>query len=260
MIRLERREYAAALPLYRASEARFPLVGSVLLDRQDGAVYVDRPSAPTQAYVEHAFGFAQVLGAPSADFEAALERYLLVDKGAGAPKVRLYTPHLPTFLRDPRHDSMRSYRQRFVMDAARFESGHARGEVPPECEVVEVGDGNVEEVERAFGVTHRFWRSAADFVAGANAVAVMHRGVPASICYAAGLADVEAEIDVLTVPGHQRMGLGKIAVARFVGRCLERGLAPLWDCFANNAGSMQLSRSVGFTPKGAPYPFYTINR
>jgi GNAT superfamily N-acetyltransferase len=68
------------------------------------------------------------------------------------------------------------------------------------------------------------------------------------------------EIDVLTRPQHQRLGLGKLAVSRFVRRCLERGLTPVWDCFANNTASVELSRSIGFAPKAGPYPFFTIGR
>jgi len=89
---------------------------------------------------------------------------------------------------------------------------------------------------------------------------VMHRGEPASICYAAAAADGQVEIDVLTRPQHQRLGLGKLAVSRFVRRCLERDLTPVWDCFANNTASVQLSRSTGFVPRSAPYPFFTIGR
>jgi GNAT superfamily N-acetyltransferase len=126
--------------------------------------------------------------------------------------------------------------------------------------VVEVDESNVAAIEQAFGVTRRFWRSALDFVRGAQATVVIHRGEPASLCYAAAEADGRMEIDVLTRPQHQRLGLGKLAVSSFVRRCLERGFTPVWDCFANNTASVQLCRSVGFTPAAEPYPFFTISR
>jgi GNAT superfamily N-acetyltransferase len=264
VIRLEPRDREAALHLYRVAPARFPLIGAVLQNRQDGVVHADAASRPSCAYVEHAFGFAQVLGRPSAEFESALERYLMVDKGFAAPKVRLYTPWLPGFLDDRRHDSLRSLRQRFVLDPASTRSAAARA-AGDECrgsdrQVVEVDDANVAAVEQAFGVTRRFWRSDLDFVRGAQAVVVMLRGEPASLCYAAAEADGQVEIDVLTRPQHQRLGLGKLAVSRFVRRCLERNLEPVWDCFANNTASVQLCRSVGFAPTAGPYPFFTIGR
>jgi GNAT superfamily N-acetyltransferase len=256
VIRLEPRDREAALHLYRATEARFPLIGAVLQNRQDGVVYADDAAHPGCAYVEHAFGFAQVLGRPGGTFEKALERYLLVDRSFAPQKVRLYTPWLPGFLEDGRHGSLRSLRQRFVLDPARMESV-AEGS---DRQVAEVDDSNVAAIEEAFGVTRRFWRSALDFVRSAQAVVVMHGREPASLCYAAAEADGQVEIDVLTRPQHQRLGLGKLAVSRFVRRCLERGLTPVWDCFANNTASVELSRSIGFAPKAGPYPFFTIGR
>jgi len=264
VIRLEPRDREAALHLYRATEARFPLIGAVLQNQQDGVVHADDASRPSCAYVEHAFGFAQVLGRPTREFESALERYLLVDKSFAAAKVRLYTPWLPGFLEDRRHDSLRSLRQRFILDPASMQSAaaHASGDEYPgsDRQVVEVDNSNVAAIEQAFGVTRRFWRSALDFVRGAQAIVVMHRTEPASLCYAAAEADGQVEIDVLTRPQHQRLGLGKLAVSRFVRRCLERDLEPVWDCFANNTASVQLCRSIGFAPRAGPYPFFTIGR
>jgi GNAT superfamily N-acetyltransferase len=261
MIKLEARDHAAVLGLYRASDARFPLVGAVLLDEQDGVVYVNDAARPEQAYVEHAFGFAQLLGKPSAEFESALERHLLIDRNFAAAKVRLYTPQLPAFLANARYESLRSWRQRFIMDPAKLRGeGGAPTPALPDTIPVEVDESNIAVFEDAFSVTRRFWRNASDFIEKANAVVVLHRGEPASICYAAAQADREAEIDVLTRPGHQRLGLGKVAVVHFVQRCRTRGLAPLWDCFTNNDASMQLGRSIGFTPKGPPYPFFTIGK
>jgi len=264
MIRLGSRAHGAALDLYRAAEARFPLIGAVLLDRQNGAVFVDDVASPTCVYVEHAFGFAQLLGRPTGEFTSALERYLLADRTFVAPKIRLYTPEMPGFLEDPRHDSLRSFRQRFLLDPAllRAAGPPITGGIPaaPDTEVIVASDSNVAAIEEAFGVTRRFWRTAHDFVNGAHAVVVMLDGQPASICYAAAEADGQVEIDVLTRPEHQRLGLGAQSVSFFVRRCLERGLEPVWDCFANNTASVQLCQSVGFRPKAPPYPFFTISR
>lgn len=262
MLRLERQQHEAAIGLYRASTARFPLIGAVLLDEQDGVVYADDATRPKQAYVEHAFGFAQILGEPTAAFEAALERYLFVEKGFVAAKVRLYTPYRPAFLDDHRYAGLRSYRQRFALDSRAFLTLGERDDLIPStaAHVTEVNEDNIDQVEQAFGLTRRFWRNRADFIGKANAVLVTHGRRPASICYAAALTDGQAEIDVCTLAEDQRLGLGKLAVAHFVRRALGRGFVPLWDCFTNNAASVQLSRSIGFTPEGAPYPFFTIAR
>ncbi len=261
MVRLDKTSYPAALELYRGAESFFPLIASVLLDEQDGEVYSDDNAAPRQVYVEHAFGFAQIFGHPCARFEADLERHLLIDRRFTAPKVRLYTPYLPRFLNDPKWESLRSFRQRFFIEPDRsFDNQFAALERPDKIELQSGYELNADEIERAFGVVGRFWRNPEDFIHKSNAVVAFCDGRPASICYSAAQADRRAEIDVLTLPEFRELGLGKITVMHFVKRCFEQSLQPLWDCFSNNAGSMQLCRSVGFHAPRPPYPFFTINR
>lgn len=259
MFALDESGRAQAFALYLREEPFFPLVGAVLLGEQDGLVLADDPDAPRQVYVEHGFGFAQVFGRPGLDFERSLARYLIADRLFACPKVRLYAPHPPAFLEDPACLPLRAWRQRFILDKEALDSQ------PPWLQTtesapraVEVTAENVDVVERAFGVVSRFWRSAEDFVRKARASLVLDGGEPAAICYAAAQAAGKVEIDVLTLPRYRRRGLGLLAVADFSRRCFEASLQPLWDCFTNNTGSMQLSRAAGFRALTQPYPFFTI--
>lgn len=262
MIKLESANYPAVYALYRSQEAFFPLIGAVLLDEQNGTVYVDDSDAPTQAYVEHAFGFAQTFGSPVLQFEAALRNYLLVDKNFAVAKVRLYTPHLPDFLRSSECDSLRSQRQRFTFhSASALDADIWSGQtMPANIQITGVDRDNVTEIESRFGVVDRFWRTPEDFIGKAHAIVALVNQEPAAICYAAAVADSRAEIDVLTLPEYRHLGLGKLVVTLFKKRCLEQGLLPLWDCFTNNVGSMALCKSTGFIPTHAAYPFFTINK
>ncbi len=261
MIKLDKADYAAAFELYLSTEAFFPLIGAVLLDGQDGVIYADKAVAPRQVYVEHAFGFAQMFGSTCAAFEADLERYLLIDRSFVAPKARLYTPYLPAFLSKTKWEALKSFRQRFVLDPAPSLIGQlASSRMAENLELACVDEKNIAEIERLFGVIGRFWRNSSDFVQNAYAVVGLYRGHPASICYAAAEANRCVEIDVLTLPEYRTLGIGKFVVQRFVKRCFERSVLPLWDCFANNVGSMQLCRSIGFRAPRPPYPFFTINK
>ncbi len=261
MIKLEKASYGAAYALYRVNEGFFPLIGSVLLDEQDGMVYADHPVTPWQVYVEHAFGFAQIFGTPVPEFETALRQYLLEDKRFAVNKVRLYTPNMPDFLCSGDYNSLRSYRQRFVFDRASspLHSFHSQTS-NVEVKTGHVDQANVAEIECQFSVVRRFWRSSDDFIAKAHAAVAFCKGQPAAICYAAAVADNRAEIDVLTLPEYRNLGLGKVVVTLFNKKCLDAGLQPLWDCFVNNSGSMSLCQSTGFVPAGAPYPLFTINK
>lgn len=257
MIKIEARHYGPVYDLYRSGEFFFPLIGAVLLDRQDGSVYVDNPDSPSQAYVEHAFGFAQIFGARRDGFEADLARHLLVDKSFDAPKVRLYAPNAPDFLNGHDHASLRSYRQRFELAARET---FLIKEPIEGASFKRIDAQNVELIEQSFGVVTRFWRNAGDFIEQSNAVVVTMNGQPAAICYAAAEADRFVEIDVMTAPAYRRLGLGVMAVGEFLNVCRCKSLVPLWDCFTNNEPSMALCKAAGFRAPGAPYEFYTIPR
>jgi GNAT superfamily N-acetyltransferase len=261
MVRIEKNGYQAIYRLYLSSEIFFPLIAAVLLDRQDGVVYADDATAPSQVYVEHAFGFAQIFGKTVDRFEQALERYLLVDRDFKPAKIRLYAPYLPNFLALPKHASLRASRQRFILNVEGF--GHTQssdGGLDKQISLCGVDANNVSLIEAAFGVVGRFWRNSSDFTQGSNAVVVSYQEKPASICYAAAEADHRAEIDVLTLPDYRSMGLARIAVNAFVTRCFNLSVRPLWDCFTNNAGSMMLCKAVGFVALQGPYAFFTIEK
>lgn len=246
---------------YRRHEAYFPLIGAVLLDQQDGFVLVDDSLPPRRFYVEHTFGFAQVFGCEDAEFDEALRQYLVVEKSFAASKVRLYTPIEPAFLRRPEFAPARTERQRFILDPGHMErAGDLDALDAPRIEIKSVQAGDLGVIDERFGVVRRFWRSESDFIDSAHAVVAWVSGSPVSICYAAAIAEGLAEIDVLTLEQYRRIGLGKRIVHVFSQHCLSQGLKPVWDCFTNNAGSMALSKSCGFEPLRAAYPFYTLNK
>jgi GNAT superfamily N-acetyltransferase len=259
MIRLSPEMCAAVFEEYRANEHFFPLVGAVLLGTQDGHVYANDGSVPTQVYVEHAFGFSQLIGSRVAEFERQLETYLLTIKAFRPQKIRLYTPHLPEFLASM--NSLMAQRQRFVIrpDSEKYLDASAQP-LAKDVSATVVDVQNIEVIDEVFGISDRFWRGSSDFLRHANAVLVSYNAKPAAICYAAAEADRRVEIDVMTLPEYRNLGLGRVAVVKFLTRCFDLSLTPLWDCFTNNAGSMTLSASVGFIPRQAPYPFFTIPR
>lgn len=262
MIKLQKKDYPVISRLYTRGGAGsfFPLIGAVLDGVQDGEIYADNIANPTQSYVEHCFGFSQIFGEHCQAFEEELEHHLL-EKRFTAPKVRLYTPLFPNFLGSPAWGEMRSFRQRFVIDpeglskAQASHAGQIRG-----MTISGIDAENISEMDRSFGVVERFWRNRSDFIRLSRAVVSLYDGHPAAICYAAAVADRCVEIDVLTLPEFRHLGAARLAVMVFVKRCFEQSLHPLWDCFSNNAGSVQLCLSAGFAPRGEPYPFFTLSK
>ena len=254
MVRLEQHALAAAGDLYEKQPAFFPLIGAVLRGDQDGEVLCDQGDSPRAFYAEHSFGFAQVFGAVGREFQDALRWHLIVKKLFRAPKVRLYTPEEPAFLRAAEFDALHSERQRFVADGTVPFAAISNGSV--EVRPLEAND--LSRLSPALVDVTRFWRTTEDFLARALAVVAWRGGEAASICYAAAVAGGRAEIDVATAPEARRSGLGKAVVTAFAQGCRSAGVTPVWDCFTNNSGSMALARSCGFLPAGPAYPFYTI--
>ena len=261
MVKCDNTHYGDLFGLYKRQAFFFPLIGAVLLNEQDGVVFVDNLVKPSAIYVEHAFGFAQIFGTPSKQFELDLENYLLLDKQFKPDKIRLYTPYNPAFLNDKKWASLRSYRQRFIlMPDAPFLEQRTIKRHEADIETVAIDGQNIIEVDRVFGVVNRFWRNPEDFIDQAKATVMLYCGQMASICYAAAEADGRVEIDVLTLPQFRALGIGKLAVDLFFEKCKENSLQPLWDCFTNNAGSMRLAESAGFKATNSPYTFYTIGK
>lgn len=262
MIKLEKNSYSILSELYKTESVGsfFPLIGAVLIGVQDGEVYADDAARPSQFYVEHCFGYAQVLGQTRQGFEQALESYFMTASSI-TPKVRLYTPQRPDFLRLPAWDGTRSSRQRFVIDPVKLSNTQTvGGKQPQDITTTGIHSINIAALDRCFGVARRFWRNHEDFIQHSHAVVSLYKGQPAAICYAAAVADNRVEIDVMTLPEFRQLGAAKWAVIHFVNRCLAQGLRPLWDCFSNNAASLKLCSSVGFVAHGEPYPFFTISK
>lgn len=262
MVKLDKKHYKPAYSVYLESKDFFPLIAAVLLDKQDGHIYADDSETPSQVYVEHAFGFAQIFGAPNTHFEHDLETYLLTDRRFHANKVRLYSLYTPNFLTVDNEKVSLSQRQRFILNTRDFTARSDRwpDEAGKAIELSEVNPSNIDVFDSRFEIVDRFWRSPDDFISNSNAIVVLYKGEPASICYSAATAENRAEIDVMTLPEYRKLNLAKHAVTGFIEKCARQSINPLWDCFSNNAPSMNLAKSVGFHPKSLPYRFYTINR
>ena len=261
MLLLDKTHYQKIYTYYLENKDFYPLIGAILLKEQDGLVYVNCLDNPSQIYVEHSFGFAQLFGQKDEHFEQQLEAYLFLNKSFSPEKIRLYAPNAPTFILKPKYETFRSYRQRFKLELKPSTEVTTTTKLPDEKICFSgIADTNCEALDDKFHIVSRFWRNSVDFIKHSNAFVVYYNKEPASMCYAAANANCFAEIDVLTLPQYRNLGLGRIAVLGFIKRCIELSIVPLWDCFTNNEGSMSLCKSVGFIAPKGPYLFFTISK
>ncbi|MAZ01628.1 MAG: hypothetical protein CMN56_00650 [Sneathiella sp.] len=264
MLRLEKEDYGSVYELYKELDYFFPLIASVLLDEQDGVVYADHARSPTQAYVEHAFGFSQFFGnsmKPSGFLEK-LKSYLLIERKFYAEKVRLYSPSPSGSFLSATENVALSERQRFHLDQDRFSEQRkvSGANISADIRTHKISRDDLAAIEDSFQVVNRFWRGPEEFLKKANSCLITYRNKFASICYSAATVDGYAEIDVATLPEYRKLGLARHAVTGFVENCHAADVIPLWDCYTNNEGSMALAATIGFIPYNLPYDFFTINK
>lgn len=261
MFQLAKQLCSEVFQLYLQQPRFFPLIAAVIRDSQDGAVYVNHRQSPTQVYVEHHFGFAQVFGCSDLAFEQSLVDYLLIRQDFPCEKIRLYAADELHFLKQHHEHILLSERQRWAISPESFRhQSMADVNLSDEFQIQAVDNHNVMLVDKQMGLVDRFWRDADAFVTHADGIILLYQQEIAAICYAAASENQRLEIDVLTLPDYRKLGLGKRVVAQFIKNCFQAECIPLWDCYTNNKGSMQLAQSLGFEKLQQPYSFFTINK
>jgi RimJ/RimL family protein N-acetyltransferase len=255
-------EFQRALPLYRAAGARFPLISAVLRRSQRGRVFADAPAAPRAAFVVNGFGFACLLGGPAEEFDEGLGRLLAAPGALGTSYLLWYAPPEAWQARLDRLGPdrvRRRVRVRFEFLGDRAGWSREPEAPPPGFELRRLTPELLPATEK-FGLdlASRFWSSAEDFAANSLGVCLTAGGEVASLCYAAAVADGLAEVDVATQAEYRGRGLAGFVTREFIRGCLRRGVAPTWDCFDYNAGSLRLAEGLGFAELRR-YPFYSFN-
>ncbi len=231
---------------YKKDNYFFPLIGAVLEGVQDGKIF--EFSFGDALYVEHHFGFAQIIGELLPQSKEEFISYLQ-QKSFSVPKVRLYQASKENIYQNF-DENTHSTRQRFMIkDIQPLASGY---------DIRQVSNNNIDEIDEVFKIVGLFWNTKVDFIKHSKAHILYVNSKPVSICYAAALANQCAEIDILTHVDYRKKGYASIAAKAFILSCLQRGITPLWDCFTNNVGSMVLCSALGFIPKTPPYKFLTI--
>ncbi|HYH84637.1 MAG TPA: GNAT family N-acetyltransferase [Pyrinomonadaceae bacterium] len=262
-VELKSDEFARVLPLYRAAGACFPIISAVIQRRQRGQVFADRRESPASAFVVTNFGFALYLGDEGkVEFDEGLAR-LLAAGDAFRPSYLLW--YAPPALWQAGLDALgsdlvrRRERVRFEFREERAAWLSERVECPDGFELKPLSAELIPKTEK-FGVKldSRFWASAADFVENSLGVCLLKDGEVASLCYAAAVADGLAEVDVVTDAEFRGRGLASVVTRQFIKECLRRGVAPTWDCFEYNAGSMRLAEKTGFV-ESRRYALYSFN-
>lgn len=220
-----------------------------------GRVFVDRPGAPTCAWIWLSCGYFYLCGQPQPDASQHLADRMNADfvpawqaAGERGPVLAPLTPGwqavLEGFLAGKRH--ARIFRRSHRLDRERF--------VPsPAPRGFELRRMDGELVERMGGAPS--WGSARDFLANGLGYCLLQGETIAAFCSSVFASRTRLEIDVQTAEPFRRRGLARAAASAFVTACLESNREPNWECFWDNEPSNALAAGLGFT-KEVDHPVF----
>lgn len=243
--------------LYEQIELRFPLVAAVIEGLQDGLVYENSRRRPTHALVMHKFGFCQEFQTKSDPSFFSEISELIRDRQYH--KLRMYAPS-PARMEFLSSLDFAGRAERLQFDYHGLASG------PKEKEKMTGGNfplrrlraEDLQQNDFGLDLNSRYWRNSEDFLANSLAVGGFVDQQWAGLCYAAAIGGGRAEVDIMVAEEYRSQGLGTALAVAFAELCRERGLAPNWDCYANNLASIALARKAGFVEK-TKYAFYNIS-
>ena len=171
--------------------------------------------------------YFQIIASKTPDWLPVIERVC----GERARKVTRYAIHKDT-----------------VFDAERlraFVSALPEGyELRSLCEA-DYSGLKAEDWSRDFCSQYADW---ADYEAHGLGALAWHQGKPVAGASSYSWFPGGIEIEIHTLPEHQRKGLALACAASLILRCLEKGLYPSWD--AANLPSVALAEKLGYRLKG----------
>ncbi|MCM3904868.1 MAG: GNAT family N-acetyltransferase [Pyrinomonadaceae bacterium] len=261
MVELQPDDFLRVLPLYRSAGKSFPLISAVIQNKQRGQIFADTRENPRAAIIVTNFGFMFLTGEECESFDDELAR-VFTTSGKFKPSYLLwYSPPEGWQARLDSIPDLGRRRERVRLDFRPDQAGWLGEPVdsPAGFELKDLSSELIPKTEK-FGVKldSRFWGSTADFLKNGFGVCLMRDHEIVSVCYAAAVADGLAEVDVATDEEFRGRGFAGVVTREFIRQCLDRGLAPTWDCFTYNTSSLKLAKSLGFAGE-ARYPFYSFN-
>lgn len=227
-------------------QTKFPLINAVLEGLQEGKIF----KGPSEGlfFVAHKAGFSYLTGSDNG-FESdvfnfcvtssEIERYIHVyDAPISMTLICKDNPKLVNF------KTRRRIQLKYVSDFIQ----NTDNSLPYGFSLRKIDNQNFDSLAIfKLDLEMRFWNSKNHFIEnGFGYFIVNEHNSPVSICYTACVSNNTVEIDIMTLPAFQQMGLGKHVVSEFVRHCTKNDFVANWDCFEDNFGSLRTAESIGF--------------
>ncbi|MFF2879186.1 GNAT family N-acetyltransferase [Gottfriedia sp. NPDC057991] len=249
MIKLNNKEYKNIFPLIISINYTPTFVYSVLQEIVDGDVFVDHIETPKSIFIGTKSGFYCVIGETSnISFNYWLKEFYID---------RVEEKELPFIL----YSSSGSWNQlindllnnkltkldRYSFTFKFKEEILDNYELPQDYSLKKI-DENVLQSNVGFKPIYykHYWDSVSNYLENGFGICVLHKEVSVCECTSVFANELFSEIDIATKEEYRGKGFAFIAAKMYIQDCINKGLAPRWECDIDNFGSIRLAEKLGF--------------
>lgn len=245
IVKLDKADYQRLDKMLYLKE--FPLIQSVVQQKQEGEIYADEKSGSGQLFVIHKSGFSYYLNSNFNNNDTSFFNFLNESEQL-PPCFHIYSPAQWLVEKIPDQKKFNfKMRKRIQLKYSGNVIGGEEFSMPENYKIRNVDESNFHQMEELGFVENKFWMSKSDFLENGLGVCIFDNNKAVALCYSACVVNNTAEIDIITKAEFRKQGLGRIITKAFVDLSLKQGISPNWDCFEENVGSLKTALSTGFT-------------
>lgn len=231
--------------IYMKQEVVFPMIGAVIEGNTEGEIYCNNNENPSHIFVVNKFGFCQEIDEQRDDlfFENVIKRYI---EKKDRRKLRLYNPQeeLFRYVKDLEYAQI-SKRMHFVMDK-RYVMGTLNKST--NLKDLTISAMTEKDFEECFNLdlATRYYSGKEDFCNNAIPIIARVEEEIVGIIYSVANDNMQCEVDIFIDEQYRNKGIALQLVSKFIKEAEQRKWIVNWDCYMNNAPSMNVAKKCGF--------------
>ncbi|SFI18617.1 GNAT acetyltransferase [Tindallia magadiensis] len=245
-------------PLLNSKNSNYPLLKSIIFNKNKGKAYVDCLDKPSAAGILSADNWFYLLGEnTSDDFSEKLEALLL--KKIFKDNLQILWFGIPNewkvkMLQNTYVD-IKDY-PRNEYEFIEHDYNTCAGDYI-EYKLKSISSENIDEVFEYNQGLYTFWRTKELFMGNGFGYILLDDNKIIAHSISATVEDLEVEIDIGTKKEYRGKGIARYLASCLIDECLQRAMIPKWDCGVWNIPSDKLALKLGFK-RIKEYPFSII--